>query len=239
MDSLAQLLHRYFPGACLQCGRATTDGLDLCPVCRAALPGPQNCCPRCAAPLPAEVEATACGFCLQYDWRIQRCVALLPYQPPWMHWITGFKYRAQLSNGRTLSLLLARRVREEYRGTGLPQALLPMPMHWRRFWWRGFNQSMEIARVLGRELDLPLDARSCRRLRPTRQQVGLSYAQRRRNVRGAFRCTLQHPWRRVALVDDVLTSGATTGELARLLQGQGVEVHLWCLARAESPRRVR
>ena len=229
-------LHCVFPGRCALCGRATQRLIDLCGGCEIKLPRPLSPCQRCASP---EVSAPAqdCGFCLGRDWPFVRCTAPFIYRPPVDRLVAGFKYRAALADGRSLSLLLAERLRQDYRNAPWPELLVPVPLHTGRLRQRGFNQALEIARVLCAEIGVPVDVHSCRRRRDTGRQVGRSVAQRRHALRAAFTLQLSpqtRGCRRVALIDDVLTSGATAMELGRVWRRAvpGVELHLWCLARA-------
>ncbi len=108
-----------------------------------------------------------------------------------------------------------------------------MPLHWRRQLWRGFNQSLELARPIAAGLGIPLRTDLCRRVRATSAQTHLARGARRRNVRAAFRVHNGPLPRHVAIVDDVMTSGQTVTELARTLRRAGVEeVQVWALARA-------
>ena len=236
INALRRFLHRLFPGRCALCGRATHRHIDLCGGCETTLPRLSAPCRRCASP---EVSAPArdCGFCLGRDWPFARCVAPFAYAAPVDRLVAGFKYRAELADGRSLSLLLAEQLQADYRGAPWPELLVPVPLHTGRLRQRGFNQAMEISRVLRAELGIPVDARSCRRRRDTGRQVGRSAAQRHQVLRAAFALRLSQraqACRRVALVDDVLTSGATAMELGRAWRraSPGVELHLWCLARA-------
>lgn len=117
-------------------------------------------------------------------------------------------------------------------GTELPELLLPVPLHPRRLRERGFNQAAELAGVIGRELDIRADARACERVRPTVAQTGLTAAERRRNLRDVFRVRIPNPPPHIAIVDDVMTTGATAESLARSLRRQGVErIEIWVCAR--------
>lgn len=112
-------------------------------------------------------------------------------------------------------------------------ALVPVPLHPARLRQRGYDQTLELARQLARELDVPLYPRALRRVRATHAQSDLHAAARRRNVRGAFalRAGVALP-AHVALFDDVMTTGATLAECTRLLQRHGVQcVDVWALAR--------
>jgi len=119
---------------------------------------------------------------------------------------------------------------------GEADLLVPVPLHWRRAWSRRFNQSGALARVIERRTGVKLASEALRRVRPTEQQVGLSRTQRASNVQGAFRVAPDRKAdiarRRVVLIDDVLTSGATVDACARaLLRAGAAEVDVLVFAR--------
>jgi ComF family protein len=131
-----------------------------------------------------------------------------------------------------LAQLFARDLAARIRTHDAADAIIPMPLHPARLGERGFNQAAEIARRLSGYLQLPWLGNVCRRVRDTPPQAGLDLKARRRNLRGAFACTEDLAGRRVALVDDVMTSGASLNELARTVKKAGaVSVTAWVVAR--------
>ena len=146
--------------------------------------------------------------------------------------IQDIKYRGRLLWLLVLADELASRIRAE--GLPMPTRLLPVPQHWRRRWERGFNRALEVARELGRRLGLPVNDRILFRLRPAVPQTGLPANERALNLRRAFGVRAQVcVGEAVAIVDDVVTTGATVHELSRLLRRAGAkEVCVWSLARA-------
>ncbi len=149
-----------------------------------------------------------------------------------MDWLVhGFKYSAQLGIGELFGQLLATRLSATT--DPLPELLLPTPLHPGRLRLRGFNQALEIGRILERRLDITLVPSGLQRRRATISQTGLSLRERRRNIRGAFSVHTTVEGRRVALLDDVLTTGSTAAELTRMLLRAGaVDVSVWTIARA-------
>ncbi len=144
--------------------------------------------------------------------------------------IRGAKFHRRLNALRLLGQCLADRVREE--GLEPPDLLIPVPLHRTRLRERGYNQSHEIARVLGRELGVAIDVRGCARVLATTAQTGLDERARRRNVRGAFVATGGFRQARLVIVDDVVTTGSTVNELARVLCRAGAaRVDVWTVAR--------
>ncbi|PWK82124.1 ComF family protein [Fulvimonas soli] len=219
------------PWRCLLCGAPGADGLDLCAACAAELPRNRSCCARCALPLPA--PAALCGRCQRRapPWD----AAWVPFRYAWPldRLETRFKFGRDLAAGRTLARLWQR----EARPAPLPQLIVPVPLHPRRLRTRGHNQALELARPLAAALGVSLHRDALRRVRATEAQTELAAVARRRNVRGAFalREGVALP-AHVALLDDVLTTGATLAECARVLRRAGVRrVDAWALARAPVP----
>jgi ComF family protein len=207
---------------CLLCGGASGREL-LCAGCCADLPALPESCPRCALPSRG---GQPCGACLARPPHFDRTIAVWRYEFPCDQLIHALKYRARLPLAAFFARALAARTD---RGVDL---VLPMPLHRARLAERGFNPSVEIARELARLTGNALATAGARRLRPTRPQAQLAFGERAANVRGAFACAADVRGRRVAVVDDVMTTGATLEELARVLKAAGVEaVENWVVAR--------
>jgi ComF family protein len=146
--------------------------------------------------------------------------------------IAAFKYRNQLTSGRLLSQLLLAEICRRYADQPLPEIIVPVPLHWRRQWRRGFNQSQCVASYLGAQLSIPVQLRRIQRIRRTPTQQGLNKPQRQRNLKRAFRVTKPFSGETIALIDDVMTTGTTCAEISReLLKAGAGEVHIWALAR--------
>jgi ComF family protein len=216
------------PPVCVLCGRAGSEGHDICHACAAELPWLQNGCRRCAIPLPQE---GICGACLKKPPAFDSAFAAFEYDAPADSLIQGLKFNARLYNARLLGEVMARRLQEC--GVERPQLLIPVPLHARRLRERGFNQALELARPLARTLELPLRPEICRRLRATPPQTGLDAKARRRNLKGVFEVKPIAGISHVAIVDDVMTTGSTVGAMARALKRAGVaRVDVWICARA-------
>lgn len=233
-DGLRIIQDGLFPPTCLLCDAPGHDGLDLCAGCASSLPYARHVCPRCALALPESAPfAALCGRCQKKAPPYARTIALFHYREPVRHLLHALKFRRRHACARLLGELMATRITAMAGDDALPELIVPVPLHPQRYAERGFNQALELARPLARLLDIPLDTRSCRRIRATSAQTGSTAIQRRRNLRGAFRVVAAPTARHVALVDDVVTTGATVGELARALKRAGVaRVDVWCCARA-------
>lgn len=220
-----------YPPICLFCGGAGADDLDLCAGCHADLHWNRWACHQCALPLPSDTDAKHCGACLRRPPPITRAVAPLTYSPTSRWLITGLKFHQNLGNARLLGELLARHL-QTLSDPG-PQLVIPVPLHPQRLRERGYNQALEIARPVASRLGLTLEKTAARRIRPTPPQSALDLKSRRRNVRGAFAITRRLDDLHVAIVDDVVTTGHTVHELARVVLAAGAaRVDVWSVARA-------
>ncbi|WP_207888141.1 ComF family protein [Pseudomonas sp. 30_B] len=223
---------------CLLCGGlAEHPALPLCSGCDDDLPWLAGHCTICALPLP--VAGLTCGQCLRRTPAFQRVETPLRYGFPVDALITRFKHQANAPFGRLLAQLLARHLAHAFdEGLSRPDRLLPVPLSRQRERQRGFNQAALLAGWLAEPLGLPVDNRTLRRIQDTPAQQGLDAATRKRNLRRAFavaagaRIEGQH----LALVDDVLTTGATAQFIARELHKAGARrVDVYCLARTPAP----
>lgn len=205
--------------------------MDLCSACFSELPRNQSCCYRCGESFAQVFDSPQlCGRCLQTTPHFDETHAPFLYQGNMRHLITGLKFNHQYKNARLLGELLANHLSGS---AEFPECMLPMPLHRNRYRQRGFNQSIEIARQIARELQIPLDLHTCNRQHDTTQQTSLPAEQRRQNMLQAFSVIKPPEYKHVAIIDDVLTTGATTSELALCLKQHGVErVDVWVCARA-------
>jgi len=220
-----RFLKQRIPHTCLLCGgNAGSD--HLCEGCLDDLPWHRMPhCPQCALPTP---DGQLCGACLKHPPAFGRTRAALSYLFPVDQLIQRLKYNGRLAAAPVLGELRARHVESAPR----PELLVPMPLHPSRIRERGFNHASEIGRYIARHLDLPLATTHCQRIRDTPPQVALAYEARRRNVRGAFICGGDVSGKRIALIDDVMTTGTSLDELSKTLKQAGAtEVETWVVAR--------
>lgn len=224
------LLHRLFPATCLLClDPGQPPALDLCRGCEEDFPHNAPACIRCAMPVPARGET--CASCLRRRRVFDAAFAPYRYEFPLVQLIHRFKYGGQIAIGRILGTLLARRLAE--RGRPGVDAIVPVPLHAAREAQRGYNQAREMAMFAAQLLCIPMEDRLVRRSRATVEQTALPAGARRRNLRGAFEVRAASVPLRVAIVDDVLTTGATAEALALALRRAGCRhVEVWAVARA-------
>jgi len=227
------------PATCLVCDAAvgpSPAGLDICPDCLSELDYVSgSSCQRCALPLSGQNlgpdGSLLCGRCQRKPPLFDTVVPVFTYQGVVARLIQGLKFSGRLSHARLLGSLMGLHIRDSI--TDLPELLLPVPLHRRRLSERGFNQSVELARHICRYIGRrKILVDTCVRQRYTTSQADLPAKQRRRNVRDAFYCrsTIKH--RHVAIIDDVMTTGSTADELARVLKKAGAErVVVWVCAR--------
>lgn len=220
------LIDQFIPAQpCVLCGSMSHDGL-WCAACDADHPylnAPH--CPVCALPTPT---GEVCGHCLSHPSLFTRTTAAFGYAFPLDKLIQAMKYGEQLALARTFAKKLALRIDK----STLPDYVIPMPLHPAKLRQRGFNQSLLIAATIVRELDITLLPNSCQRVRDTPPQSALPIKERNKNVRNAFQCDVDLTGKRIAMVDDVLTSGASLSALAAAIQKQGAsEINAWVVAR--------
>ncbi len=233
---LGGLLELLLPPACPLCGGSMPQGPGRPPLCRACLTGipplESPCCPRCSLPYPAEKGSDhLCEPCLRQAPPFSWAAALGLYQGSLRTAVHRFKFSGAIGLDRPLANLLAEKLKERVEDFQ-PDLLVPVPLHPARLRQRSYNQSLLLARQLSRHWQVPTAHRLLMRTQETPSQQGLSADIRRRNLKGAF--SLLHPLcgKRILLVDDVLTTGATARECSRvLLSGGASAVSATVLAR--------
>jgi ComF family protein len=227
-DWLAPLRSIFVERHCAVCAGFAEDG-RLCHGCRIDLPWNRIACPVCA--LPQLGACYICAACSSKPPPYDRAWSAFRYETPLQSTIAGLKYHAQFRYARLLALEMAEALARRTRP--LPDLLLPMPLHRRRLRGRGYNQSLELAHGIALRLKIEVDPGAVRRLRATADQIGTNAARRKRNVKGAFAADPKLAGRHIALIDDVMTTGASVSELARACRKAGASViEVWTAARA-------
>ena len=211
-----------FGGSCYLCRGSAPD--ILCARCDADLPrlGAEHC-PRCALASPG---GAVCGRCLAQPPAYDATTAVLAYRFPADVLVQALKFRSELALAPLLGNLLAGRI------SSGADCVVPVPLSGERLRSRGYNQALEIARHVGKATGTRLAPEACRRRRDTAVQMDLPLAERTRNVRGAFECPRLVEGATVAVLDDVMTTGATLHEVAAALKRAGAaRVVNWVVAR--------
>ncbi|MGV8711112.1 MAG: phosphoribosyltransferase family protein [Nitrosomonas sp.] len=215
----------FYPDECILCGASSTQ--DFCQPCHDHLPQlPLNHCPTCLWPVPT---GELCGACLTRPPAFTRTVAAVRYTFPIDALIHSLKYQGNLATAPVLANLLIEKLKHIHRK---PDVIIPMPLHPIRLRERGYNQAMELSRYLARHMKIPLSPTSCSRIRHTPPQTELPWRDRQKNIRKAFSCAIDLSGQHIAVVDDVMTTGATLNEFAKILRQQGAsEISNWVIAR--------
>lgn len=219
-------LRRYaLPQTCFLCGSDSEDEL-LCPACINQLPHSHpSFCPQCGL---TRIKNEICGACLRQTPHFDKTVYAFHYDFPIEQLIQALKYDNKIALAPFFALRLAQKIPD----ASFIDFLIPLPLHPRRLRQRGFNQALEIGRHIAKQKNIPLTPHVCTRIKDTQPQTALPWKQRHDNIRGAFSCNQDLSGKSIAVVDDVMTTGATLNEVAKILKKQGaVRVENWVVAR--------
>ncbi|MEI7612630.1 MAG: ComF family protein [Betaproteobacteria bacterium] len=210
---------------CLLCSAVSETDI-LCSACATDLPRLNPpLCPRCALPTP---QGATCGHCLSEPPHFDATHAVYRYDFPLDKLVQAFKYGHRLALGTYFGRQLAALLRPD-----VADLIIPLPLHGDRLRERGFNQALELARPISQAWNIAIDNDSCQRIRHTSAQADLPWHERVKNIRGAFHCSKDFSGKRIILVDDVMTTGASLNECARTLKLHGAaEITALVLARA-------
>ena len=215
---------------CMLCAGPSASRL-VCEACSASLPRLAHACARCAMELG---ERGVCGECQRRAPSFDAALAAFEYRFPLDRLVRRFKYAGDLAAGNWLALELAARAAQCER----PDLLVAPPLAPSRLRERGFNQAVVIAKAVGRRLGIRHSPDALVKVRETSPQPGLGRKARLANLRDAFRCNADFAGEHVAIVDDVMTTGATADTVARVLRGAGAaRVSVWAIARTPGPAR--
>ena len=221
------------PTLCCLCGIDSEQ--SLCPVCITLLPWKkQQGCYQCGRYLEDGLESIRCTRCVESPPSFDRIITVFAYQPPIPKMLSQLKHAKQLIYGRVLGELLSHYIQDfSYRSSELPEVILPIPLHAKRLRKRGFNQAVELALPVSSKVQIPIDEKHCVRIKATRQQQFLKKSERYSNVQGAFKVVKSLPWKHVAVLDDVVTTGQTMKAFCSVLKKAGVEqIDVWAIAQA-------
>lgn len=224
--NIGSFIDRLLPDQpCVLCGCMSREGL-WCSTCDNSLPYlDRPSCPVCALPTTA---GEICGHCLSHPPVFTRTTAVFSYMFPVDKLVHGMKYGGQLALASAFATRLAGKINPD----ALPDCVIPMPLHPSKLRERGFNQSLLLAAKISRMHKLKLLTDACTRVRDTPPQSVLPWKERKKNVRDAFECDIDLTGKKVALVDDVMTTGASLDALASAIRKCGaIEISSWVVAR--------
>ncbi len=200
-------LHYLFPGTCILCNMPSYRRQDLCRSCEIDLPWIDTLMPNYV-------------------------IALFYYQYPIDHLISALKFANKLIYAKILGELMADRLVESYKCGSLPEVIIPVPLHKHRLRERGYNQALELARPISKQLNVPIDFNSCVRVKHTEAQTLVPAKRRQKNVKNVFAVNKNFSAQHVAIIDDVITTGSTIRELSNVLLQSGVSrIDVWCCAK--------
>ncbi|MDM8558375.1 double zinc ribbon domain-containing protein [Thiotrichales bacterium HSG14] len=226
MTYLSRLGYWLLPQSCFLCGDISHQ--PLCHACLADLPYQQTACNRCAYVLCSISET--CENCRREPVVFEDAKTVFAYEYPVDKLIHAAKFHQNLAILDLLGQLMAQYITVET----LPDVLIPVPLHPSGLRSRGYNQALELAKVIARYHHIPLDYTACQCIKKKRKQSTLSgRSERRKNVQGIFQVKqVKSHWQHVVLVDDVVTTGETANELAKVFLQAGIQrVSVWCCAR--------
>jgi ComF family protein len=229
MKIYTSLFKTLCPLQCLLCDLRAGNDQRICEDCYQSLRTSETRCRQCGMKTP--LDNSLCGNCLITPPPFDNTYILFNYEKPITQLITHYKFHEKLS----LSAFFAAEWIAFFKKNNvpLPDSIIPIPLHPKRLQTRGFNQALEIAKPLGKYFKIPVDHKSCIRIRNTEAQLHLSAEKRQRNIKNAFTVSKNISARHIAIFDDVMTTGSTVGELCSALKKSGVqEVSVFCCARA-------
>ncbi|MEO5365786.1 MAG: double zinc ribbon domain-containing protein [Magnetococcus sp. WYHC-3] len=217
-----------FPPLCPACSAPVGVAGGLCRSCYTGLPArPDSLCLRCGQDLGAPGDG--CGHCLGLPWSPDGCHVAFPHQGTIREMILACKFADRPPLAGVLATLAWERLGRDLTWEA-PDAVLPIPLHWRRLWQRRFNQSALVGGVWSRRLQKPLVTNALARIRMTPPQARLNREQRRTNLVRAFRADARLvAGRSLLLVDDVRTTGATLFAATAALKQAGARRVVWAV----------
>lgn len=229
------------PARCLLCHLPSNDKL-ICVHCQKSLSQERACCQHCG--LSLDISADFCGDCLQQKYLFTKLHALASYQAPYPKLIKQLKYEKKLIVAELLGKQLAKSMTAHFstRAIDCFDYLIAVPLHNKKLRQRGFNQAQLIAQVVSKQINIPLLTGYVERNKETVPQEGLSIAKRKRNLQGAFTVNNNIKWqgKHIAVIDDVVTTGATINSLCQSLNGENVaSITVLCICRTDPFQRNR
>lgn len=228
LNNLAKTsLNWLFPKKCIVCKKTLQKAHPCCDSCYEALPFQTHACHRCGQRLIANSDY--CGRCINKPPFFDSCFCPFQYTGIIKNHIQSFKYYQKPELSHDLAHLLEFELQENT--IQLPELIIPVPLHVRRLRYRGYNQSSLLANALSNTLDIPVAQNFIRKHKNTNSQVGLTSKKRQKNINHSFQIEKHYQAKSVAIIDDVVTSGATANEISKILKKNGVDyVQVWGIA---------
>lgn len=225
---LMQLNKLLLPYCCALCDMKSELQIDLCSDCKQLLVENQPSCWQCGNAM--QTHHTICGKCLKHPPHYERTIFVGQYEHYLKKLILDLKFHDKLFLSKVLGTLLAEKLKLTL--AELPECILPVPLHPKRLRERGFNQAVEIGKIVAKALQLPLDYKLCQRIKFTQPQSVIPAEARISNIKSAFEVKKRAPYQHIAIIDDVITTGCTVNEMSRYLKKAGVKrIQVWCIAR--------
>lgn len=215
-----------FKQNCTLCDAPTNSEFSICSACvQDLLLAPHPSCPQCGLSTQGDI----CGKCLKQQPHFDATHALFTYGYPVDALLQHYKYNNALYLSQTFAQLLSEKMKDKD-----IDVIIAMPLHPTRIKERGFNQSLELAKIIAKQHDIALDSASCNRIKNTPPQASLPFKSRLKNMQGAFACTQLFAGKHIALIDDVMTTGSSLNELAKTIKKAGArKVSCYVLARTQ------
>lgn len=211
---------------CCLCSEYHTEKAPICHACEQLLLPLGPACIQCATPLPDD-PLSLCGHCIKKTPAIDKVFTIYRFEEPLRTLLHDFKYREKLH----LSQFWVQKMLLNPPKISPNTCLIPVPIHKKRLYLRGFNQAAVLAYRLGKTMNIECSTQHIQKIKNTAPQAELEAKARQKNLRGSFKLAPIH-YQHVILVDDLITTGSTANELADQLKKQGVQqVDLWCIAK--------
>ncbi len=231
MSLISSSISYFFPSVCSLCKSFEIQApIQLCEPCKNQLEElNDSVCPRCGDPASSELGSYTCGDCLKSDLPFESCRSIYSLKKPFSDLLYLFKFK----NSELCLNLFTEKLSAQISSMPTLDYLLPVPSHWFSLIRRGYNPSLILAKALSKKVKIPLEFSSLKRVKRGSAQKTLNRQQRLKNIRNVFSLTKKHPFKnkKVLLIDDVYTTGATLIECAKVLKKAGAEVYGLTLAR--------
>jgi ComF family protein len=224
--TINHLLAYLFKQNCTLCAAPTNSELSLCQDCiKDLVPAPHPSCPQCGLSTQGDI----CGKCIKQRPHYDATHALFTYSYPADAMLQHYKYNNALYLCQTFAQLLIDKIQDND-----IDVIIAMPLHPSRIKERGFNQSLEVAKIIAKQCNISLDHTSCSRIKNTPPQASLPLKSRLKNMKNAFQCSQSFIGQHVVLIDDVMTTGSSLNELAKIIKKAGArKISCYVLARAQ------